>query len=364
MKKLTLIIFCFCLFGCSARISGKPPALNLQPKPLALQSVFVDHKTFAPDKKEIIKIQFQPQRAALATVTITDQYGRLVKILMDKKSIPAKLISAQWDGTDQNGKNVSDGVYYYLIDMADGADTFKYNPYAMTYGIKVNGTGWFDQDHKRIQIQMPQAAKVRIRAGIKEGGPLLATPLDWEGFEAGTFYVPWDGKDAFGFFNVTQHPKYELSLQAYSLSDNAIIVKGGVSDLEENLQRIKIFDTTIPADRQTHALHNPAHCHEPKINLDFPADVKRNPSGIVLAGAKLPVKITIDPKDWQYLENTRYEIMIYIDTVFLFEDEAGFSPFTYSLDTSKLNKGEHIITVNLLSYDSHCGIISKKIIVE
>ena len=56
--------------------------------------------------------------------------------------------------------------------------------------------------------------------------------------------------------------------------------------------------------------------------------------------------------------------MFFSDLVFLFEDEAGFSPFTYQLDVSKLSEGEHLMTIDLLSYDDHCAAVTKRVLVK
>lgn len=40
------------------------------------------------------------------------------------------------------------------------------------------------------------------------------------------------------------------------------------------------------------------------------------------------------------------------------------NPFTYILETEDMPDGEHIITVNVVSYDDHIGVVTKKIIVD
>jgi len=50
--------------------------------------------------------------------------------------------------------------------------------------------------------------------------------------------------------------------------------------------------------------------------------------------------------------------------IFIFEDEEGFTPFTYMWDTKGLPEGEHVFTVNIMSYDDHCGVESRKVIIK
>jgi len=64
------------------------------------------------------------------------------------------------------------------------------------------------------------------------------------------------------------------------------------------------------------------------------------------------------------LINSRFEIIFFIDNVFLFEEEDGISPFTYRLDTKGLNEGEHILTVNIYGYEDHIAGKSKRIFIR
>ena len=64
------------------------------------------------------------------------------------------------------------------------------------------------------------------------------------------------------------------------------------------------------------------------------------------------------------LINSRFEILFFMDNVFLFEEEEGTSPFTYRLDTKGLNQGEHILTVNIYGYQDHIASHSKRIFIQ
>jgi hypothetical protein len=55
--------------------------------------------------------------------------------------------------------------------------------------------------------------------------------------------------------------------------------------------------------------------------------------------------------------------MVFIDSVYIFEVEEGSSPFTYNWDTAGFVKGPHVITVNIVGYDDHIGIVSRKVII-
>jgi hypothetical protein len=69
-----------------------------------------------------------------------------------------------------------------------------------------------------------------------------------------------------------------------------------------------------------------------------------------------------DPQERARLINTRFEVMMFLDTVFLAEEEDGALPYNYRLDTRALPPGPHLLTVNLLSYDQRVGVQTVEII--
>ena len=169
---------------------------------------------------------------------------------------------------------------------------------------------------------------------------------------------------------------------AYTLADNSVIVegepviaspsKGGTKqshgDEIASLPSVARDDSTsdfsldLPPDRYIHARHKPGTCGAIKAQMSFPSLEKENE--IPTLKGIVPVRISFDPKDQLKMENARYEIMLYVDTVFLFEDEAGFTPFTYQWDTRNLSEGEHLLTVNFLSYDDHYAVLTKKVLIR
>jgi hypothetical protein len=184
--------------------------------------------------------------------------------------------------------------------------------------------------------------------------------LDWTPMVSGEHILKWDGKDASGNIELAAHPKRNLVLFAYTLSDNSIIIKG--KDRSVSSSGAELLSTVLPLDRNMHSRHDPRFCHEPKIKMEFPG--AKNENGVPVLTGKASVKITIDQQDWPSMENSRYELMLFVDTVFFFEDEAAFTPFGYQWDTTGLSSGEHLLTINLVSYDDHCGIVTKKVLIK
>jgi len=199
---------------------------------------------------------------------------------------------------------------------------------------------------------------IRIRIGLEEG-PLLKTLLDWAPRAAGEHIEHWDGKDKSGQMILLNHPNIAIMTHAYTIPDNSIIVTGS---RKPDYQMLNAYIKTQERNKYFHALHPRAICHEPEIEIELPECEYQK--GIPVLKGAVPVIIKIAPRDTVHLTNTRYEIIFFIDNIFLFEDEEGYDPFTYILETEGLPDGEHVITANVVSYDDHIGVATQKILVE
>lgn len=366
MKKvfnyLILVSLTLYLTGC-ATVPVTRPKKKI---PLRLDSISLDKKSFEPHLGEFVNIRYKASRPSLATITICDSWGMPVKVLAKNKPVSSRAEKIAWDGLDEKNMVVADGVYFYVVDLKDEEESFSYNPYQRTHGITLKSiTGAYDQEKGEIYYALPQAARVRIRVGLKEGGPLLSTPLDWTAKPAGKYSLKWDGKDASGYINLALHPKRNLVIFAYTLADNSIIINSNSkAPLKRAVNAPALFSPDLPLDRDIHSRNYLKLSHEPRINMELEGDFPKTDHGIPIVRGVVPVKVSIAVEDKLSLENSRYEMMFFVDTVFLFEDEAGFSPFTYMWDTRGLSEGEHLFTVNVLSYNDDCGVVTKKVLVQ
>ena len=63
------------------------------------------------------------------------------------------------------------------------------------------------------------------------------------------------------------------------------------------------------------------------------------------------MRIRLAEADIAPLLHGRFEVMVFVDAEFWFEEEEGTHPLTFRLDTRGLPAGAHVLTVNLLTYD-------------
>jgi flagellar hook assembly protein FlgD len=326
-------------------------------KKLKIDKVSVSKKKINIQEKTDIK--FNLTQKALVEINIYDEEEKLVKTIKSKELSPG-FNKISWDAKNNQGESVANGVYIYTIKAKNiSGEEFIFDLSKSTGGevVKIENFS-IDKETGDISYLLPKASRVRIRMGIQDGGPLLRTLIDWEPKLSGEQKEKWDGKDESGNMLLLQSPDLLLKFYAYALPHNTIIVTGG----KDPLYTKTAVKKKMSSQKYFHALHPKKICHEPKIEIEFPKkELKENMP--VLKGVT-PVIINIAEQDRVTLTDSRYEIIFFIDNEFLFEDEEGYSPFTYLLNTKDIPNGIHFITANIVSYDDHIGVVSKKIIVD
>ena len=99
------------------------------------------------------------------------------------------------------------------------------------------------------------------------------------------------------------------------------------------------------------------------VSLQTTQDYQTEQGAAVVNGV-VGIKLNVDKKNMATAINQRVEPVFYIDGKFAYENEVGFYPMTWKLDTRNLNEGEHYLTVNLRGYEGNFGIASTRIIVR
>lgn len=330
-----------------------------------ITKVRLNSKTFAPANGEKTTLSFEITKAADIKIGIYDRLNRLVKEL-DIPKADAGEHSIEWDGRNCKNEIAEGKVFLYVIEAVDSdGKKIIYNPADRTGGNVVAAADYtYDKKNKTIEYVLPKTGMVRLRAGLKDG-IFIRNILDWEPQTAGRHSLSWDGKDENGLFDIGSNGDLRLNLVCYTLPANTIIISGQSKPLSgAGSKELSTTSEDIWAkkDKCPHYSHNPLNCHEQRFSISFPESNERtNEEGVPVLSGRVPIRIKIDPRDAEYMVNNKYEIMIYVDGIFLFETEDGTDPFTFHWDTQGFNKGVHIFTVNLINYDDHLGTLSKKI---
>lgn len=177
----------------------------------------------------------------------------------------------------------------------------------------------FDSASGEIRYTLSEPAYVRLRIGLNQGGALLHHFLDWQLRPAGDHVETWDKKDVTGKIDFGNRLDYLLVI---------------------NCRRAK----NLPQPRVS-----------PQLTVSFPDSTQMTPHGEPVVSGVVPLRIAADASDRKWLSETKFEVAMYVDYVFLMEEEAGINPFNFRLDTSAFAEGVHTLTVNVIAFGGEVG---------
>lgn len=325
--------------------------------------VGVEPKTIDPRRREGVAIRYQLAHPGSVWIDLVDEEGRVWRQHKLGRQT-AGFHRVRWDGRTKEGQAVPKGAYRYVIHVQDGRGRQEiHDPSVETWGEELELRDFtFDPSKGFFRWKMPKAGWARLRVGL-QGFPHLRTLLDWEPLEAGEQTFHWDGLDASGFIHLKEHPQLSVNLSAFSLPHNTIIVRGDPPRTTGRSQAATYPPLFNQEAGYLHARHPRSVCREVWVRIEFPNSLQVNPQGCPLLSGVVPVRVTLDERDAVHSVNQRFEVALFEDTTFLFEEEEGLNPFTYLWDTTHLSKGEHLLTVNILSYDDHYGVETQRVFI-
>jgi len=352
-------------------VIAKEEGTSKQNPKLIITNVSLKNKSFDPTKEEA-HINYKLSNKARISVRIYDRDDFLVRQLVINEPADEGYNTVAWDGKDDSGDYLHPGAYTYVVKAVslDSKQTALYDRTDESYGKELTLRSLsYDAKTGRIEFVLPNAAMLRIRVGIREGGPLLSTLVDWHPQEAGRNQFMWDGSIGLKGLNLQSDPSIQFNLAAYSLPDNSIIVRyikpHGKGFSKSKSDRIeKRAKNKPPFKKYLHATHPEVGCREPKLNIEFPNASEYTKDRIPVVTGVVPVRVIVDDQDKKFLQDERYEVIFFVDFVFLYEEEEGISPINYLFDTKGMSEGKHLLTVNLISFKDHIGTMTKQVFVK
>ncbi len=340
-----------------------PVATTVAPGPLAIADVGVEPKTFETKPGAVVVIRYRLTQPASVRIDFVDDAGRAFR-RWESGPQPAGSHDARWNGQAADGSVVPPGVYRYIIHATGPTgETATYDPSTTSGGEELEARSFtFDAPSRTLRWLMPRAGRARVRLGL-QGYPHLRTLIDWTPMEAGPHELTWDGLAASGLIQLAQHPQLSIKLHAFSLPDNTIIVRsdGHLPDPAPAASYPPIWRSDAP---YLHARHPTADCHETRLRVEFPQSLGTDAQGRTRVSGSTSVRVTVDEHDARALTNARFEVAVYEDLTFLFEEEEGVNPWTFVWDATRLPPGAHTLTVNTMSYDDHYGVLTVPVVVE
>jgi len=338
----------------------------------ALEITHVSHepKMFKPGENKLLSINFTLSETSDVSVNIFDDRSLLIRKIVSEDLSKGRH-QMKWDGKDQNGKAVPAEAYSYAISATDGNATVEhdFSDYTGTQQFRMENIKW-NKKNKQFEYMLKKPSRVFIRIGLANNGPLLATVLNWVPRASGKHTEQWDGLDASGVLDLASHPKMIIDMQAYELSKNTFLV--GPKIKKSN------YLTTLPMGEQKRQIK---YQHKKKmvaanqqapqtrgdylVQLKLPGNLKKNKQGVPVVSGIVPVVLDVNNDKYRQIAiDRRSEPVFFVDGQFAMENEVGFLPMTWRLDTTAMNEGEHFLTVNLRGYEGNFGIASRKIYVK
>ncbi len=343
----------------------------------SLENVKIDKQILRPGEE--VNISFRLTEDAKTTIQIYSPDYDVIRSLMDRQKRPAGTNSVIWDGRDDSGNVVPDEAYLVSITaVGPNGERVTYNPTTHSGGeildIQIGrieeSKGGYD-----IHYSIPSPARINIRAGI-HNGPLLKTVVDWEPLPAGDYIQSWDGLDESGRIHVMEVPGHVIYIRGYLLPENSIVVQGSSGDYQTYHRNLKpkqlqernpisfesVREDALMRDRESLSAD---YLVRRKLNVSPKFAVFHSseeavglPLGersVTTVSGEFGFTLEVAAESLDNFNESRYEIVVFVDNQRFDEEEQAYTPYTYTLDTKRLSNGEHDIAINLSSLTGQVG---------
>ena len=350
---------------------GIAPALFAQ-APLTISDAQVDVRQFMPAKGEEVTVRFRLNRAARVELRWFDVRDLLVRRIASDGELATGDAALKWNGRDEAGKTVPQEAYHFtLVATAADGTTQEHDLTDLTSGedaaipdIKLAEGG------RALKYVLPAWSRANIRIGMREGGPLLGALVNWHVRPPGENTEAWNGMDASGVMTLAQSTALELTGLSFPLSQNAVVV--GDPRLGAGVIAAMPWGEIARERKQVQPKRMYAHSQQSYgergdfvVELASPGKNSRSAGrDVITIKGVTPFSVRVSERDQRKVADQRYELVYFIDGLFIGENEIGFLPATWNVDAARLTPGEHYLTVNVRGYEGTFGLGSRKIRVE
>jgi hypothetical protein len=323
---------------------------------------------FAPSLKESFPIEFELKKDAKVEIDIYTPDNNLIRTITSK-SLKRGKQKIVWDGKDNNGTIVPNEAYNIVLKADKEILDFRKTGGTVVKDLKRN----IDRQG-RISYKLSKPSRVLIRVGI-ENGAMLKVVSNWTPKNRGKVLQRWSMRDIDNIVDISTL-KYGVSISAFELPDYAIIT---TNNKKENyttyFQRKNFSCSNTPIKKQLLVIGDrrvSKHFYacrikerDPRLSLNISnAKVNKNNLPILSNGKRTLVKVNMNPEDEEILEKVKYEVSFFVDFEFSSEEELGYMPISWNFNPNGLKKGEHILTVNVSSFEGQVGVRSLRFLVE
>jgi hypothetical protein len=201
-----------------------------------------------------------------------------------------------------------------------------------------------DRRENRIRWRAPRASVARVNA-VLTNGMCIDTVAPWHFTSNTEQAIEWSFSDRGKVRNYRDNPALQIYVQYVPLPDYLVIIGRPAFSAYEALP---IFlELPLPTGDQEVALE--AISNGQRTVAELPGI----PLPVVKVGGGLRVKL--DPTTKANIGKRRYEIMIYADGEFIYEEPEGADPYTFLMPALPRKSGLVYLSVNILDYNGNAG---------
>lgn len=348
---------------------------GILPMAAAANAVIGDYKTstfnLAQGKSFVIPVMVDV--AGTVSVAIFSPDGDEVRVLAAQQATKGKTLNFAWDGKDAEGKTVPNEAWLPKVTLKTQGGESVFDPSRKSGGEVIDAIAPDFGDRGDLSFTLEAPSRLLVRAGLKSG-PLMQTMVNWAPRASGKNRVGWNGFDHDNQIKLLDDPRLGVLVTGYRLPDHTIITEGG-SDNYLAWRRSKGWESAMPdmskiplvrgEERLSRHYFLPRAIEaEPRVKVTLSGDLKALSDNRYVVTGKTVVKVDMDKSSEWAMTQSQYEIGFFINGDFVAEEEQGYVPLSWQLDTDYLDQGEHLLTVNVSGFNGAVGIRSIKLIKE
>lgn len=176
--------------------------------------------------------------------------------------------------------------------------------------------------HQTGEVSWSQPTPGAVRVLLQfPSGLTLGTISDWQVYGPGEHTITYDFKGLDGI-DYRYQPNLIATVQVASLPNDFFVVGNPV------LKHANL----------------PSYSYDLQMNLKQPEGTDHQ-----------VLRVELTPDTLKEIGTRRFEVLIYVDGVFVHEESQGVSPYSYILPDG-ITKGAKLLTVNLLDYEGNWGV--------
>ncbi len=364
-------LFWFIVLAAIAPVSvGQQPPDASPSQSLSIYDVSILKGSFDPSRGEGVELSYGLSRTAKVTARVFDPDRDLIRVLSENVEQGQGLHQVTWDGKDLDGQIVPNEAYFFTLEAADaGGAQAVYDPITFSGGEPFEITeGRVDREGGTLSYRLSVPSRVNVRAGVASSA-LLRTLVDWEPRVAGAITEYWNGKDQDDLIDLWELEDHKIVISYFTLPETSVITYGNDAADYRTYKRGLSTPRPKKADRpmanqrriSPHFLASRLDDRQLAATLSFP-EFDTPEEAIPEVNGSVVVRVDVpSQKDRAILLGQRFEIILFIDTVYYAEEERGYIPFNYPLDLSGVPEGEHVLTANIITPNGQFAIASRKL---